>query len=82
MLTFFFFKRFKILVQLNSLCITLLNFYPVNLQHPVVCIYFSIRVENSVDPDQMASQKRADPDLQCFPSAKKDKYRFKRTRLN
>ena len=48
----------------------LLNFYPVNLQHSSCKHVFSIRVENSVDPDQMAfrwlCQKPSDLDLQCF----------------
>ena len=37
------------------LCTTLFpKFYPVNLQHSSRKHVFSIRVENSVDPDQMA----------------------------
>ena len=32
-------------------------FYPVNLQHSSSMHIFSIRVENSVDPDQMASSE-------------------------
>ena len=35
--------------------------YPVNLQHSSCKLIFSIRLENSVDPDQMAS----DLDLKC-----------------
>ena len=35
--------------------ITLLNLYPINLQYIKVLALFSIGVENSVDPDQMAS---------------------------
>ena len=43
------------------------QFYPVNLQHSRCKHMFSIREENSVDPDQMASSEPADlerpPDL-------------------
>ena len=49
--------------MLNILCTTLLpNFYSVNLKYFI----FSIRVENSEDPDQMASSEPADLDQQCF----------------
>ena len=42
------------------------QFYPANLQH-FSCMYvFSIRVENSVDPDQMLCQKPSDLVLQYF----------------
>ena len=40
---------------------TLPNFYPVNLQHSNWKHVFSIRVENSVDPDQLASNKQCSP---------------------
>ena len=44
------------LAMLNILCTTLFpNFYLVNLQHSSCKHTFSISVENSVDPDQMAS---------------------------
>ena len=44
------------LVMLTILCTTLLpNFNPVKLKHSSCKHLFSIRVENSVDPDQMAS---------------------------
>ena len=33
---------------------TLPNFYPVNLHHSICKHVFSIRVENGVDPDQLA----------------------------
>ena len=33
------------------------DFYPVNMQHSSCKHVFSIKVENSVDPDQMASFK-------------------------
>ena len=36
------------------------NFYPANLQYSIYKYVFTIRVEISVDPDQM------DLDLQCF----------------
>ena len=35
----------------------LLNVYPINLQHSSCKSGLSIRVENSVDPDQMASSE-------------------------
>ena len=45
-------------VMLNILCTTLLpNFYPFNLQHFTCKHLFSIRLENSVDPDQLASSE-------------------------
>ena len=45
-----------------------LNFYTANLQHSVVYIehLLSIRVENSVNPDQMASSEITDLGLKCF----------------
>ena len=45
---------------------TPLLFYPVNMQHSSFKHAFSIGVENSVDPDQMASLKPSDLDLQRF----------------
>ena len=39
-----------------KICTTLFpKCYPVNLQHSICKHVFSIRVENSVDPDQLAS---------------------------
>ena len=38
------------------------NIYPIELYEHV----FTSRVENSVDPDQLASKKLADQDLHCF----------------
>ena len=37
----------------KTFCTVFLNVYPVNLQHA----RFSIKVENSVDPDQLASSE-------------------------
>ena len=37
-----------------------------NTRLPVVCMYLPSRLENSVDPDQLASLKPADLDLDCF----------------
>ena len=49
------------------LCTTLLpNLYATKLQHTSFKHVFSIREENSVDPDQLAS---ADLDLHCFQRA-------------
>ena len=46
---------FLTLTMLNILCTTLLpKFYPVNLQHSSYLHVYTIRVDNSVDPDQMA----------------------------
>ena len=39
--------------MLNILC----NSYPVNLQHSSGTLVFSIKAENSVDPDQLASDE-------------------------
>ena len=46
-----------ILIMLYNFMYTsfLPNFYPVNLQHSIYQHVFSIKVENSVDPDQMAT---------------------------
>ena len=46
-----------ILIMLNNFMYTsfLPNFYSVNLQHSIYQHVFSIKVENSVDPDQMAT---------------------------
>ena len=41
-------------------------FYPINLQHLSSKHVFSIRMKNSMDPDQMASAEANDLDLQCF----------------
>ena len=56
------YKIFKTLTFVSDLfikplscCTTLLpNFYPVKMQHSSCKHVFSIRVENSLDPDQMA----------------------------
>ena len=46
------------LVVLNILRTTLLPlFYPINMQHSSCKHVFSIRVETSVNPDQMASSE-------------------------
>ena len=43
------------------------NFYPTKLAGDLSYKHvFTSRVENSVDPDQLASQKPADQDLHCF----------------
>ena len=53
--------------MLNNLCATLLpKFYPINLQDSNYKHVFKSRLENSVDPDQLASVKPADLDLHCF----------------
>ena len=39
------------------------NFYPVNLQHSSYKHVFSIRVENGVDPKQMATLALSCPDM-------------------
>ena len=67
------------LALLNTLCATLLLcFYPVNLQFFSWKHVFSIGVENSVDPDQMASSEGIWSGSTVF--SKKDKSRFSRTR--
>ena len=48
------------------MCYTPSPFYHVNLQHSSSKHVVSIRVENNVDPDQMASQEPADLDLSYF----------------
>ena len=53
-----FYIIFLTLFTLKSLCTTLLpNLYPVHLQHSSCKLVFTIRVENSVNPDQMASSE-------------------------
>ena len=42
------------------------NFYQIDLQDFSYWHGLTIRVENSVDPDQLASEKPADLDLHCF----------------
>ena len=60
------------------LCTTLLpNFYPVNLQHSSCKHVFSIWVENSVDPCQMASWENSWSGCAMF--SKQDKSGFSRT---
>ena len=55
--------------MLNIVCTTLLpNFCSINFNtgfQSLVC-FFTSRVGNSVDPDQLASEKPADLDLHCF----------------
>ena len=46
--------------------ILLPNFHPINPQDSSIEHVFISWVENSKDPDQLASQKTADLDLQCF----------------
>ena len=54
--------------MLDILCATRLsNFYPTNLAGDLNYKHvFSSRVENSVDPDQLASKKPADQDPHVF----------------
>ena len=40
------------------------NHYPIKCRIPVIGKFY--RVENSVDPDQLASEKQADQDLHSF----------------
>ena len=42
------------------------NFYPINLEDFSDQHVLTHRVENNVDPDQLASEKPADQDLHCF----------------
>ena len=42
------------------------NFYQIDLQDFSFWHGLTSRVENSVDPDQLASEKPADLDLYCF----------------
>ena len=52
------------------LCTTLLpKVFLINLQASSHSQVFTIRMENSVDSDQLASQKPADPNLQCFQNS-------------
>ena len=44
-------KNFELTAAKKAQCSKLQYFYPINLQQS---IFFLIRVENSVDPDQMA----------------------------
>ena len=68
------------LVMLNILHTTLLpEFYPVNLQHSSCKNVFSIRIENNVDPDQMASSEAIWSGSTVFPS--RDKSWFSRLRV-
>ena len=63
------------------LCTTLLpNFCPVNLQHCSYKYVFSISVENSVDPDQLASEEASWSGFTVF--SKSDKSRFSRRNVN
>ena len=41
-------------------------FYQIKLQDSSQWLYFTSRVVNNVDPDQLASQKPADLGLHCF----------------
>ena len=59
---------------------TFMNFNPVNLQHLSCKHVFSMRVENCMDPDQMASS--ADLDLHFFFLKKGYKSWFSMTRGN
>ena len=52
--------RYGMYKQLSS---TQNYFYPIKLQDFGYLHVFTIRVENSVDPDQLASEKPADQDL-------------------
>ena len=56
------------------------NFYPVNLQHSSWKHVFSIRVENKVDLDQMASSEASWSGSTVF--SKRDKSGISRTRVN
>ena len=52
--------------MLDILCTTLFpNFYPIHFKDSSYYMYLQV-VENSVDPDQLASEKPADQDLHCF----------------
>ena len=43
------------------------NFHTINLHGSILWYAFASRVENSVYPDQLASQKPDDQDTFCFP---------------
>ena len=47
-------------------CFNVLHSSPIDLQEYSYYQLFTSRAENSVDPDQLASQKPADLDLHCF----------------
>ena len=46
-------------------CMYIINFSPINLRDSSQQ-HVTSKVENSVDPDQLASQKPADLGLHCF----------------
>ena len=66
-----------VMVNIFMLFISPQFFYLVSLQHSSCKLIFSIRSENSVDPDQ----KLADTDQQCFQK-RINLYRFSRTNIN
>ena len=56
-------------LMLVFLCTTLLpKFYTINLHNSAYQHVFTSRVENSVNPDQLASRKPADLDLVSCPT--------------
>ena len=56
-----------IIIRLNRFIInTPTILYSIDLQNSSYQSVFTIKVENSVDPDQLASQKPADQYLHCF----------------
>ena len=59
--------------MLNILCATLL---PIFIHSTCKRVY-SIREENSVNPDQMTSSVAVDLDLQCFQKKKKERKEMK-----
>ena len=71
-------RGYSTLAILNMLCTSLLPYlYPVSLQHSSYTHVISIRVENSVDPDQMASSKASSSGYKVF--SKRGKFGFSRT---
>ena len=65
--------------MLDLLCATILSdFYPINLLDSNYENVYTSRVENSVDPDQLASQKPADLIYTIF---KQDLSRFSVVRV-
>ena len=70
------------LVMLNRVCTTFApQFLLVNLQHFSSKLVFSIKVENSVNPDQMACFIRSQL-IWIYSVFKKDKPGLSRTRVN
>ena len=72
-------------ILILTMLVILIHYTPphlINSQDTSCKLAFTSQLENSVDPDQLASEKPADLDLHCFQNRIMDTCRFSMVEVN